>query len=76
MATMLWGLLPAPGDRLARPFALAQRGFHWQPEAGAWVRGAVTVSEEALDTMGAQQWAAFLVHLDDPGCPTCGRAWG
>jgi hypothetical protein len=72
-------IMPFPkvhqGDPPARAFALARRGFHWQPQAGVWARDGMAVSEEQLDTMGAQQWQAFLAHLDAPGCPTCGRAW-
>jgi hypothetical protein len=67
--------LGCPAATARRPFALAQRGFRWRPHAGVWARDGVALSEEQLATMPEATWQAFLAHLDDPGCPTCGRAW-
>jgi hypothetical protein len=56
-----------------RQLLLARRGFHWRD--GFWQRGRVQLSDWTIDHLPEPSWESLLRHLDDPGCPTCGRPW-
>ena len=76
MTRMGYDATISAGEAPPRQLDLARRGFVWDVRAGVCVRRAMAVSDEVVDTMAPREWQAFLAHLDDPGCPTCGRAWG
>jgi hypothetical protein len=49
---------PHRGDPDPRRDALAQIGFRWT--AGAWRRGRVEVTDDAIDAMDERTWASSL----------------
>jgi hypothetical protein len=49
---------PHRGDPHPRREALAQIGFHWM--AGAWRRGRVVLTDDAIDQMDERTWAQRL----------------
>ena len=49
--------LPSP---VVRRIALGRLGFHYDRHAGAWVRDALAIAEETLDTIGEEDFHRCL----------------